>query len=378
MKRRFSNLSIESLERRNLMAADITLSDGLLHVQGTQNNDVIEIKHVQLRSGPEYINVKVTPQFGSPLQESFSPSLIDSILVECFGGNDVAENRTSKPSEMYGGRGGDILTGGTSHDVIYTSEAFGDVGDTGGALDQAFGRAGQDTLIGYFGPDWLDGGAGDDYLYGFYSNDQLFGGSGKDHLFGEYGTDWLYGGVEDDFLYGGWDNDVLYGEDGNDHLYAYDGISETFESTGTNWLYGGAGHDKLFGAASIDYCYGEAGNDEIFAGNGDDYLDGGLDNDTLYGRNGNDQVYGREGNDELHGDSGDDRCEGGVGDDFVAGGSGIDRLLGDQVLSPEDGDDQLVFDFIDADVDGVAGWARWVFCPTVLDGWYEGHHSYSG
>lgn len=56
---------------------------------------------------------------------------------------------------------------------------------------KALGNAGNDTLTGSGGSDWLDGGAG---------NDTLTGGAGNDWLSGGAGTDRLDGGAGDDVL----------------------------------------------------------------------------------------------------------------------------------------------------------------------------------
>ncbi|NER31245.1 MAG: calcium-binding protein, partial [Symploca sp. SIO1C4] len=68
-----------------------------------------------------------------------------------------------------------------------------------------------------------------------------------------------------DWLDGGTGNDVLYGESGNDILL------------------GGEGHDWLDGGTGNDVLYGESGNDILLGGEGHDWLDGGTGNDVLYG-----------------------------------------------------------------------------------------------
>ena len=49
----------------------------------------------------------------------------------------------------------------------------------------------------------LDGGNGDDKLYGSYGNDKLIGGIGNDQLFGDSGNDILIGGIGNDHITGG-------------------------------------------------------------------------------------------------------------------------------------------------------------------------------
>ena len=50
---------------------------------------------------------------------------------------------------------------------------------------------------------YLYGGAGNDRLYGYWTNDYLNGGDGRDTLIGNEGDDYLNGGDGDDTLYGG-------------------------------------------------------------------------------------------------------------------------------------------------------------------------------
>ena len=74
----------------------------------------------------------------------------------------------------------------------------------------------------------LDGGAGNDCLYGGRRDDVLHGGSGNDFIWGGDGADSLYGDDGNDFLFGGDGNDLLDGGDGRD------------------FLFGQAGNDRLF------------------------------------------------------------------------------------------------------------------------------------
>ncbi|NWL80572.1 hypothetical protein DM872_27345, partial [Pseudomonas taiwanensis] len=59
------------------------------------------------------------------------------------------------------------------------------------------------------GNDLIQGGDGNDILYGQGGNDQLIGGNGNDILFGGTGTDTLTGGKGSDLLWGGSGNDTF-------------------------------------------------------------------------------------------------------------------------------------------------------------------------
>ncbi|WP_118857540.1 Calx-beta domain-containing protein [Sphingomonas mesophila] len=84
----------------------------------------------------------------------------------------------------------------------------------------------------------VDGGPGEDKLYGENGNDTLNGGAGHDLLDGGRGTDTLNGGIGNDVLIGGQGNDVLTGgagfdtfvfgkSGGNDVILDYDKLRDT-------------------------------------------------------------------------------------------------------------------------------------------------------
>lgn len=123
--------------------------------------------------------------------------------------------------------------------------------------------------------DVLDGGGGNDTLYGYAGNDTLTGGAG---------------------------GDSLYGGDGNDTLNA----GEDGEPTGySNSLDGGNGDDILNGSAHADYMQGGTGNDVLIGGAAYDQISGGDGDDIIVGGTGNDSLYGGHGSDTFHFDRGD-------------------------------------------------------------------------
>ena len=124
------------------MAADATLANGLLSVQGTDSSD-----HIVVSEGFNGIQVTIN-DFATGnvrLQRTFMTSLVRSIKVQCLGGDDIAENNTSKPSTMYGGAGGDVLYGGSAGDILYSASTAGGT-DTG--TNALYGNGGNDTLRG--------------------------------------------------------------------------------------------------------------------------------------------------------------------------------------------------------------------------------------
>ncbi|AQZ53821.1 Hemolysin, plasmid (plasmid) [Martelella mediterranea DSM 17316] len=76
-------------------------------------------------------------------------------------------------------------------------------------VNELFGEAGNDTLLGGVNADQLDGGTGNDRLEGGDGNDHLTGGDGDDELYGGAGNDRLEGGSGDDvFVFTG-----MFGKD---------------------------------------------------------------------------------------------------------------------------------------------------------------------
>jgi Ca2+-binding RTX toxin-like protein len=119
---------------------------------------------------------------------------------------------------------------------------------------------GADTLVGtYFvnGPrpgDTLDGGPGNDVLFGLYGDDRLVGGPGADTVFGGRGADQAFGLGGRDTIVGGWGADLIRGGRGADRL---------FGRRGPDALYGGFGNDRLNGGRGIDTCRGGPGTDTL-------------------------------------------------------------------------------------------------------------------
>lgn len=181
-------------------------------------------------------------------------------------------------------------TTGTS--ATSTCEADGAYG--GDAVD---GGAGQDVLYGQDGDDTIRGGADDDDIYGELGADVLHGEDGEDAVLGDRG------GVQDRYEDGSRSTsttleqppavtyvsrrdgsvsreaDLLHDVDGDSFVggptstpMPLDGI--TFG--GADRIRGGNGHDSIHGGAGDDLVNGDAGGDAVFGGRGDDVLWGGL------------------------------------------------------------------------------------------------------
>ena len=127
-----------------------------------------------------YLTYAVKPGF-------FGTSGAETVLLP-NGSGDLA---------MFGLGGDDLLGAQTPNDLI----------DGGDGNDQLWGDYPGSTPVP--GLDWLEGGAGNDNLLGGPSDDRLVGGSGNDQLFGEDGNDSLFGNTGSDYLDGSVGNDLI-------------------------------------------------------------------------------------------------------------------------------------------------------------------------
>ncbi|MCU8083930.1 VCBS domain-containing protein, partial [Shewanella sp. SM23] len=139
------------------------------------------------------------------------------------------------------------------------------------------------------GSDTINGGNGDDILFGDAINFNGISGQGyvaiKDYVadqlgvaavtdaqvhryITEHASDFDQSGASDkaDVLIGGQGNDILYGQGGNDQLYGGNGNDLIFGGAGNDTIIGGLGNDKLTGGTGADtfvWRYAETGTDHI-------------------------------------------------------------------------------------------------------------------
>lgn len=101
-------------------------------------------------------------------------------------------------------------------------------------------------------------------------------------------------------------NETLQGNSGNNWLSGLEGDDTLSGNAGNDILIGGDGADTLEGNSGDDHLRGQTGSDELSGGAGDDRLNGGLNNDRLSGGNGDDILRGHGGSDRLSGGRGQD------------------------------------------------------------------------
>ena len=111
-------------------------------------------------------------------------------------------------------------------------------------------KKGNDQIQGGQAPDVLKGGNGDDRIKGdiLYSSeigpDVLVGEGGNDILLGISSSDYIFGGPGDDFAVAGTQGGTIDGGKGNDVLYG--------QSNATSILIGGPGEDIFVCTSGID------------------------------------------------------------------------------------------------------------------------------
>lgn len=147
-------LKLESLEGRDVPAADVFLDGATLVITGDGESDTVFVSEAD---GLVFLNINGV-EF-----EPLPSELVQVIDFAGGGGDDIFVNATGAYAVAYGESGDDILVGGN------------------------FGNA----LIGGRGADILIGGVSDDFILGENGPDILFGGPGVDVLWGGVGRDQL-------------------------------------------------------------------------------------------------------------------------------------------------------------------------------------------
>jgi len=129
-------------------------------VVGTQDRDRIVVD--QHRNGEVFGRVARYGEFGP-----FQPTAAGHVYVCCGAGSDSVEItwRVSHDSVIDGGDGNDLLFGGRGNDTLS-------------------GGPGRDILFGQWGDDVLDGGLGRDFLFGGPGTDQLVDADQSDRALG--------------------------------------------------------------------------------------------------------------------------------------------------------------------------------------------------
>lgn len=186
------------------------------------------------------------------------------------------------------------------------------------------GGDGNDSLFGGLGNADLNGGSDGDSLFGGFGSDDIDAGAGNDSVFGGAGNDDTGGGAGDDYLDGGPGGDLLKGGSNSDtvsYVTRTEGVAATIGGPA-----GQDGNSEDSSPAGLDTIDNDVEN--LWGTSGDDVLAGDNDANLLAAGAGNDFLLGNGRGDTLVGDLGDDFLAGGFGNDVLNGGFGRDRMFG--------------------------------------------------
>jgi Ca2+-binding RTX toxin-like protein len=364
---------VDMLESRVLMAdATAAVIGTTLKIQGTAAMDVIEVTRVgdvyrfQTQNTTLNFPVGAITQIHANLGAGFNRfKAVYGIDIPIFvqGGADQDSVLTGTGNDTFFGgagndyadlnKGADIFLGGPDSDTIDYSTRTAPLK----VVADTIANDGENGEHDKVGPDVenIYGGAGNDLLVGNPSKNEIRGGAGHDTVIGKAGNDLLMGGDKYDTPNSG--NDWLFGDEGADDLRAADGNNHLFGGTEGDTLSSWSGDDELTGGAGDDLLISHAGNDTCWGGAGADNFSDDAGNDVYRGEGGNDTFIA-----DPDAETESDEYIGGLGADRIIYGSqrahGVsvtpDGLANDGYYNPITGISKE-FDFVHSDIENVTG-----------------------
>jgi hypothetical protein len=169
-------------------AVTAAVANGVLTVQGTPNNDYIQIN----QSGSTITVLSSGASIGT-----FDASGLTQIDLNGNAGADVLKVGPSVnvPAVVSGSTGADTIIASNGNDTLEGGPGFDSIVTLAGD-DVVFGGMGGDSLASSAANDTLGGGKGLDSIASLYGNDSLIGGMGNDTLLSGNGLgDSLDGGA---------------------------------------------------------------------------------------------------------------------------------------------------------------------------------------
>ena len=280
-----------------------------------------------------------------------NPNQVESRWIHIFNHSDTPLANTSGDDYIAGGAHDDVIFGQLGIDVIQGDGSI-DLNPAVGASRLVDGTLHVDASVEADddGDDYIEGGGGDDVIFGNLGQDDIVGGSsdlfdglsgpedlrpdGSDLIFGGAGTDLLRNNDGDLTEQGhARDADVIAGDNANIlRLVGINGTPGGFRSFNYDtYDDNGAGLTIIPRAVEL-LDYTEGGPDfepNKFDSTHPDYDPDNGSHDEIHGESGDDEVYGQAGDDVLFGEGQDDNLVGGWGREWISGGTGDDGVLGD-------------------------------------------------
>lgn len=182
-------------------------------------------------------------------------------------GNDVLRT-THRDTLLEGGAGNDVITGGAHADVIDGGPGNDRIRAGGGNDRLVTGGSGNDQIYGDAGTDVLRGGPGADQIsLGAGAGGHAFGEAGRDTIAAGDDGQKLYGGPDADLMKTVWKSTLLDGGPGNDRMYGGGHADVITGGDGDDLISAGAGDDvQLNGGFGRDVCDGGPGRDHCHGG----------------------------------------------------------------------------------------------------------------
>ncbi len=240
---RRAQYAFEQLESRRVLAASaaFNLATGALTVSdGSPTANTIAIGF-QISGGQTVVSV--TDGGVDILPGDVQTNVVKSITVAVAGGNDTVSLSFVAPEQYTQLFQSPVVDGGEGDDTIFGSKI----------VDALFGVGGNDKILGLEAGDHLYGGEGNDQIFGDYGsnnapnsgNDFLYAEAGNDLLFGDQGVDNLFGFAGNDQLSGNDGDDLVFGNEGDDRMIWNPGddtdLNEGGGGTDTTEVNGGSG-----------------------------------------------------------------------------------------------------------------------------------------
>jgi Ca2+-binding RTX toxin-like protein/PKD repeat protein len=191
--------------------------------------------------------------------------------------------------------------------------------DGGGGDDAIWGGSGNDTIVDLLGVNEIHAGQG---------NDSVTVGDGDNRIWTDGGHDAVSAGDGANEVHAGRGNNVITVGHGANRIWTDGGADRIIAGDGGNEIHSGDGNDVIITGSGHDKIWSDGGDDWIDAGGGNDVIDAGAGNDLVRAGAGNDRVQGGAGDDILVGGDGDDLLNGDQGRDLLIGGNGADRIVG--------------------------------------------------
>lgn len=261
--------------------------------------------------------------FLSDIAQNFTIDHKNSKIFDSFGNNSI--QILNENTEIFLTSGNDtitidIMSGGSIKTLDIIDGGIGDkiIFNATNDSDNVEGTKYNDIIIGLDQGDTLNGGLGDDQIYGDLHMSSISNYAGPILL----GNDTINGGDGDDIIYGGTGSDIINGDNGNDLIY---GNYNNFENNaltddnilsdknyinvinggqGVDFIYGGEGKDIINKVGTNDMSYINLTNEQFNIIKNESTIET-LFGDRITGGKGDDEIYGTQYGDNYYYNSGD-------------------------------------------------------------------------